>query len=190
MTPVVSLVVALLIWFFPLWIFHAKNARLGSFDQRAWPRGRNLVLGLFDLARAWVGGDLLVRSIGAFPDFGFGSSWDGAMGLAVVFGVALAVHAFAWCNEDYLFAPVGFVFGSLVALIEPQVLIIGLPLGIGAALAIRAWSAGFIGAGVGLAGVGLALADDWRRSLLVGVVLTLPVLLSVLAGRHLGAPRK
>lgn len=190
MQPSVFLVVALLIWFLPLRIFRAKNAKLGSFDQRAWPRGRNLVLGLFDLARAWVGGDLLVRSAGVFPAFGLDPSWGGGIFIAAVFAVALAIQSFAWRTEDYLFAPVGFVLGCVGALIEPLVLIIALPLGVGMALAIRAWSAGFIGAALGLAGVGLAVAQDWRLALLLGVALLTPVLLSVMAGRHLGSARK
>jgi hypothetical protein len=78
-----------------------------------------------------------------------------------------------------------------LVLVHPLVLIIGLPLAIGSALAIRAWSAGFIGASVGLIGVGLMVQSaDWRRALAIGVVANTPVLFSVLFGRHVGTPRK
>lgn len=191
MPPVFLPVVALLIWFFPVWAFRAKNAKLGGFDQRGWPRGRNLVLSVFDAARAWVGADLLMRSLGTLPDWPFPAEWNAQLWLGFVFGAALIVHAFVWHNEDYLMAPIMFVIGALPALVHPHVLLIGLPLGIGAALAIRAWSAGLIGAAVGVAGVGMVvLQQDWKRSLLLGLALTLPVFVSMLAGRHLAAPRK
>lgn len=191
MPPVAFLIVALLIWFFPLWALRAKNAKLGGFDQRTWPRERNLVLSVFDVARAWIGGDLLGRGMGAFPDWPLDMAWNGELWLAVAFAIALAVQAFSWRNEDYLLAPATFVIGALVALVQPAVLLIGLPLGIGAGLAIRAWSAGFIGAALGVAGVGMVVeTQDWRRTLLLGAALTTPVWLSVLAGRHLGGPRK
>ena len=72
-----------------------------------------------------------------------------------------------------------------------MVMVIGLPLAVGAALAVRAWSAGFIGAGVAVAGVGLMIeTQDVRRALLLGVAVNVPVVVSVMAGRHMGGPRK
>jgi hypothetical protein len=60
-------------------------------------------------------------------------------------------------------------------------------LAVGGALALRAWSAGFIAGGAGLLLAGLAVEQqDWHISSLVGLALGAPVLLSVLAGRHLG----
>ncbi len=191
MPPFVLIIVSLLIWLFPLWAFRAKNAKLGGFDQRGWPRGRNLVLSFFDVARAWVGADLLVRSSAFLSQSPFEPEWNAPLWLGLALGSALLVNAFVWRSEDYLMAPIMFVIGALPALVHWQVLLIGLPLGIGAALAIRAWSAGLIGAGVGVAGVGMVvLEQDWRRSLLLGVALTVPVCVSMLVGRHLGAPRK
>ncbi len=191
MPPILLPAVALFVWFFPLWAFRAQNAKLGGFDQRGWPRGRNLVLSVFDAARAWMGADLLMRSLGSIPEWPFPPSWNPQLWVGLAFGAALLVQAFVWRNEDYLMAPIWFVLGALPALVHVHVLLIGLPLGIGAALAIRAWSAGLIGAGVGVAGVGtVVLEQDWKLSLLLGLTLTLPIWASMLAGRHLGAPRK
>ena len=66
-----------------------------------------------------------------------------------------------------------------------------LPLAIGSGLAVRAWAASLLAAGFGMALVGLAVEQqDWRMSLGAGLAFCFPVLLSVIAGRHLGWPRR
>jgi len=164
---------------------------LGNFDQRGWPQGRNLVLTVIDLVRAAVGANLLARGFPGLKGPRGAPEWLGEVWLAVALAVALAVQTLSWRDEDHVRAPVAFLLGAMLVLIHPLVLVIGLPLAIGAALAVRAWSAGFLGAGVALAGVGLVIeAQDLRRALLLGAAVNIPVIVSVLAGRHMGAPRK
>jgi hypothetical protein len=191
MLSYILVTVGALLWLFPLWCFHAPGARLGNFDQRAWPKGRNLGLAIFDVVRAAVGANFLARGLPGLPTIPGAPSWMPEVWLAVTFGVALGAQAFYWRDEDHVRAPVEFFLGAVLILVHPLVLFIGLPLGVGAALAVRAWSAGFIGAGLGVAGVSLMVeAADWRRGLLLGAMANLPVVLSVMAGRHIGAPRK
>lgn len=172
-------------------MFRAKEARLGSFDQRAWPTGRNLVLTVIDLVRAAVGSNLMVKGALALPRPAGAPTWLGEVWLAVALSVAVTVQAVSWRDEDHLRAPVAFLLGALLVLVQPVVLVIGLPLAVGAALAVRAWSAGLIGAGVALAGVGMIVeSQDWRRTLLLGALINVPVIVCVMMGRHMGAPRK
>jgi hypothetical protein len=179
------------LWLFPLWLFHAKDARLGNFDQRSWPRGTNLALTVIDLVRAAVGANLLARGLLGLPIPRGGPEWLGEVWVAAALALALAVQTLSWRDEDYVRAPVAFLLGALLVLIHPLVMAIGLLLAVGTALAVRAWSAGFIGAGVGLIGVGLVFeAQDLRRALMLGVAVNIPVIVSLLAGRHLGEPRK
>lgn len=179
------------LWLFPLWLFHAKGARLGNFDQRSWPQGNNLALTIVDVVRAAVGANLMARGLTGLPVPRGAPEWLGEVWLAAAVAVALAVQTLSWRDEDYVQAPVAFLLGALLVLVHPVVLAIGLLLAVGTALAVRAWSAGFIGAGVGLAGVGLVYtAQDLRRALLLALVVNIPVVVSVMTGRHMGAPRK
>ena len=191
MSSYLPVIVALVVWCFPLWKFRARGSRLGGFDQRAWPRGRNLVLAFVDAARAALGAVLMANGAGRLPIPPGGPAWMGEIWLAVAFGLALGVQSLSWRDEDHAKAPWEFALGALLVLIHPLVLLIGLPFGVGTALAIRAWSAGFIATGLGLAGVGLLVhSADWRRSLFVGLMALVPVVLSAMVGRHLGAPRR
>jgi ascorbate-specific PTS system EIIC-type component UlaA len=66
-----------------------------------------------------------------------------------------------------------------------------LPVAIGAPLALRAWAGFFFGTAAALIGVGMLIeAQDWRRTLLLGSVVALPVLVSMMVGRHMGAARE
>lgn len=178
---------ALLLWWFPLWVFRAPKSRLGNFDQRGWPQGRNLALSVADVVRAAVGAALLIKAVagaGLRP-------WEGCGALAGALAVALVVQTWAWHDEDYLQAPVAFVLGALVPFAHPLLLAISLPAAVGGALAFRGWSGAFLCGGAVFAGVGFLLpAQDWRISLLVGAVVNLPVFLPVAAGRHLGGVRR
>lgn len=192
MPPITLFVIALVLWVFPLWIFRDRKSRLGGFDQRSWPSGRNLVLAIADLLRASLGGALLAYSATSLPSGPFEPSWGPAIWMACALAAALSANAFSWRDEDYLLAPVVFLLGAMPALqLHPIVLIMTVPLAIGGALAVRAWTAGLIGAGLGLIGVGMLVEQqDWRRSLLLGFAMMTPVVLSMLAGRHLATPRK
>ncbi|MCX6937811.1 MAG: hypothetical protein NTU80_07915 [Verrucomicrobia bacterium] len=191
MSSPLYIVGAVVLWFFPLWAFRAPKSRLGGFDQRDWPTGRNLVFTVVDVLRASVGGWLMARGLVGLPNWPFGVAWMSEAWLALVLGLALTAQAFYWHTEDYLQAPVAFLIGALSAIVHPFVLILGLPLAVGAALAIRAWSACFVGASVGLIAIGMVVtAQDWRRTVLLGAAVNLPVLASMLAGRHLGGARK
>ena len=191
MSPLLYIIVAAVLWLFPLWSFHGPKARLGGFDQRAWPTGRNLLFTVIDLVRASFGGWLLVRGLAGMPSWPINSVWMAEAWLALALGIALTAQAFYWQTEDYLQAPVVFLIGALTAIVHPTVLLLGMPLAIGAALALRAWSACFVGASFGLIGVGLVVTEqDWRRTALLGAAVNMPVLISMLAGRHLGGARK
>jgi hypothetical protein len=192
MPPIALFVILLVLWVFPLWIFRDRKSRLGGFDQRTWPSGRNLVLAIADLLRASLGGALLAYVAANLPSGPFASGWGPAIWMACALAVALAANAFSWRDEDYLLAPVVFLLGALPALqLHPLVLLMTIPLAIGGALAVRAWTAGLIGAGLGLIGIGMLVVEqDWRRSLLLGFAVMSPVVLSMLAGRHLATPRK
>lgn len=191
MSSYLPVIVALLLWCFPLWSFRARGARLGGFDQRGWPKGRNLWLGVVDLVRAAVGALLMMKGAMNLPVPPGGPAWMGEIWLAVAFGIALAVQTLSWRDEDHARAPWEFSLGAIFVLIHPLVLLIGLPFAVGTALAVRAWSAGFVAAGVGLGGVGLLVhSTDWRRSLFVGAMAIVPVVLSAMAGRHLGTARR
>lgn len=192
MPPIALFALALVLWVFPVWIFRDRKSRLGGFDQRAWPAGRNLVLAIADLLRASLGGVLLAYAVIGLPSGPFDASWGPSIWMAGALAAALAANAFSWRDEDYLLSPVIFLLGALPALqLHPLVLIMTVPLAIGGGLAVRAWAAGLIGAGLGLIGVGMLIEQqDWRRSLLLGFAVMTPVVLSMLAGRHLATPRK
>ena len=178
------------LWLFPLWLFHAKNARLGNFDQRGWPKGRNLVLTVLDVVRAALGANLLARGLPGLPIPPGAPGWLGEVWLAVALAVALAAQTLSWRDEDYVRAPVAFLLGAMLVLIHPMLTVIGLLMAVGTALAVRAWSAGFIGAAMALGGVGFVYtAHDYPRAMLLGVAAGTPAIITVLAGRHMGAPR-
>ncbi len=191
MAFVLSVLGGSILWLFPLWLFRAKGSRLGNFDQRSWPRGRNLALTVVDLIRAAVGAKLMAQGCLGLPRPQGTPDWLGEVWLALALVVALIVQTISWRDEDHVQAPVVFLLGALLVLVHPLVLIIGLPLAVGTALAVRAWSPGFIGAGMAVAGVGLMIeSQDVWRAIFLGVAVNTPVVVSVMAGRHMGAARK
>ena len=191
MTNPASIALGLGLLFLPLWVLRTRGARLAGFDQRAWPRGAHLPLALVDALRAALGTWVLMRGLPGLASIGSMGRWQEPALLAAVIGVGLVVQALTWRDEDFVFAPVPYLLGVVAVVAHPIVLAIVLPMAVGAAMAVRAWSAGLIGGGVGLAVVGLAVKQqEWRLSLLVGVSFFLPVLASVMVGRHIGWPRK
>ncbi|MBC8010367.1 MAG: hypothetical protein H7067_09750 [Burkholderiales bacterium] len=191
MSPLALVIIASVLLLFPLWVFRAPGSRLGAFDQRGWPTGRNLVVTIVDVLRASLGAGVLIKGLLGMAEAGRWTGWRPEIALAVGLGLALLVQTLVWRDEDSVHAPVGFLLGALVALVHPIVLALVLPVAIGAPLALRAWAPCFLGTGVGLIGVGMLIElQDWRRTLLLGVVVTLPVLVSVMAGRHMGAARE
>jgi len=192
MSPLAFLSLAAALLFFPLWVWREKGSRLGAFEQRAWPLGRNLLFNLADVGRSALGAWALVRGVEFIPAIPEApAAWMAHVWVAVVLGLALAVQAGSWCDEDHLHAPIAFLAGLCAVLVHPLVLALMLPLAIGSALAVRAWSACILAAGVGMAAIGLVVEQqDWRRTLFLGVAVNVPVLLAVMAGRHLGSARK
>lgn len=186
-----TLAAGLFLLVFPLWAFRAKGARLVGFEQRAWPSGRNLALAMLDAGRASVGASLVLRSVSTLPAMEVLGRWQEPVYIAAAIALGLVSQALAWRDEDYLFAPVSYALGVVAVLAYPVVLVIALPLAVGGALALRAWAAGFLAGGAGLMGAGLAVEQqDWRVSSLLGLAFGTPVLVSVLAGRHLGWARR
>jgi hypothetical protein len=191
MSPVLTLALALVILWFPLWVFRARGARLAGFDQRAWPTGWNVVVTVWDGIRAAMATGLLIRLGPELARVDILGRWQDAAFVAVAVAVGLIVQCLVWRDEDHVFAPVPYLLGVVAVAAHPIVLAIVLPLAVGTGLAVRAWAAAFIGGGMGMALVGLAVTQqDWRQGLLVGLTLCFPVLLSMVAGRHLGWLRR
>lgn len=191
MSSQVLLVLGSVLLAWPLWLFRVRGARLSGFDQRAWPKGRNLLLSVLDAARASVGAWVLMKGLPGLRHIEGLGRWQEAALLGGAVGLGLAIQCLSWWDDDFVFAPVPYLLGVVAAVAHPIVLIIVLPLWIGGALAIRAWAAGFLAAGIGFGGVGLAVTEqDWRRAILIGLTFCVPVVTSVMAGRHLGWPKK
>ncbi len=192
MSPVSYLALAIGLLLLPLWWLRVSNARLVDFERRGWPSGwRSVLLCIVDPLRAAAGAGLLLHYLPAMERIELFGVWQDPILLASVVTLGLIVQTLAWRDEDFAFAPVLFALGVAAVVAHPIVLAISLPLALGGAFAFRAWAGGFFGGGIGLAVVGLAVEQqEWRNSLLVGVAFFMPILFSVLAGRHLGWPKK
>ncbi|TAG32805.1 MAG: hypothetical protein EAZ36_01720, partial [Verrucomicrobia bacterium] len=122
MSPFLLFAAAGVLWLFPLWSFRAPSARLGSFDQRAWLKGRNLLLGVVDLVRAAVGANLIARAITTLPVTDLSPEWTQEICLAAALAVALVAQTLNWRDEDHVRAPIEFLLGVILVLIHPIVL--------------------------------------------------------------------
>ena len=184
-------VVGVGLFFVPVWRLRSPEGRLAGFDQREWPTGRNLILVLLDFLRAMGGAWALDAGLAGLPHFAHHSEWVWQLVLALLTGLGLVVASLVWRDEDHLQAPLPFLAGAMVVLIDPTVLLLVAPLSIGVALALRAWSGLFLTATVGMILIGWLLnAQSWSRVIFSGAVIIFPVVLSVLMGRHMGWPRK
>lgn len=179
-----------LLWL-PLWLLRKRGARLSGFDQRTWPKGVNLPISVLDAVRASAGTWVLIHVAPDLPKVAGLGRWQEAAFLGAAIAIGLVIQTLAWRDEDFVFTPVPYLLGIVSAVAHPIVLVIALPLAVGSALALRAWAAGLLAGGAGLAAVGLAVTEqDWRRAVFVGVAICFPVLTSVMAGRHMGWPQK
>ncbi len=194
MPPDLSLALGALVLCLPTWLLRPRGSALGGFDQKRrhgpWVWG----LSTLDLFRAAVGAWLITTAapvsplVLSFPRLAF---WRAELVIALIITLALVVQTLSWRDEDHALAPLPCVLGVLAVVAHPIVIALALPLGIGGALALRAWSAAILGLGVGLAGVGLAVTQqNWRLGVCVGAALCTPVLVSMLSSRHLGWPKK
>jgi hypothetical protein len=175
----------------PVWRLHAPDGRLAAFDQREWPSGRNLALVVLDAVRAAGGASLLNWGLPELPHFANHGEWVWQLVLALLVGLGLAIQTFAWTDEDHVQAPIVFLAGVGAVLVDPVVAMLVATLAIGAALALRAWSGFFLAAALGTVLIGWLLNEQtWPRVIFIGAVMVVPVVLSVLAGRHIGWPRK
>jgi hypothetical protein len=191
MSPPFLVVLGVGLLLVPVWRLRAPDGRLAAFDQREWPTGRNLALVLLDMARAAGGAWVLSLGMPELPHFAHHSEWVWQAALALVVGLGLVVQTFVWHDEDHVQAPVAFLAGVAAVLVDPVVLLLVGPLAAGVALALRAWSGVFMTATVGTILIGWLLnAQSWSRVVFVGAVMIFPVVVSVLAGRHMGWPRK
>lgn len=176
---------------FPLWAFRVPNARLAGFDQRGWPKGRHFALAFVDVVRSALGAFLVAKNLAPVVTFRGLTHWKVEIVLAGIVAIGLVIQTLVWRDEDHAFAPATYVFGLALALVHPVMLLLLIPLAVGVSLAVRAWSAGFLATGLGLAVLCIAVEkQDFHRAFLLGPVLCLPVLVSVMAGRHLGWPKK
>jgi hypothetical protein len=185
-----SLFLGLLLFAFPVWILRVKGARIVGFEQRAWPSGRNAALVVLDALRASAGTFLLVQALPQVVRVELLGRWQDAVFLGAAVTAGSLVQLFSWRDEDFAFAPLPFMVGVAAVASHPLVLGISLPLAIGSALAVRAWSPFFLGGGLGIAAVGLVVNEqDWRIGVMIGLAWCFPALSSVMAGLHLGWPK-
>jgi hypothetical protein len=177
--------------FVPVWRLRAPDSRLAAFDQREWPTGRNLLLVLLDVGRAAGGAWVLSLGLPELPHFIHHSEWVWQAVLGILVGLGLGVQTLVWYDEDHVQAPLAFLVGVALVLINPVVLLLAGPLAIGVSLALRAWSGIFLTATLGTILIGWLLdMQSWSRVVFVGAVMIIPMVFSVLAGRHMGWPRK
>ncbi len=194
MTPHLSLALGALLLWLPIWLLRPRTSALGGFDQKR--KYGNWVWGLsaLDAARAGAGAWLITSAaplaplILSIPRLAY---WRAEIAIALLLTIGLAIQPLAWRDEDHAFAPLPYLLGVLAAVAHPIVVILALPLAIGGALALRAWSAAILGLAVGVVGVGLAVTQqNWRLGVTTGAALCTPVLVSMLLSRHLGWPKK
>jgi len=175
----------------PLWFWHGPDARLAAFDQREWPKGLNLLLALLDLGRAAGGAYLLQLGLPELPILANHSEWRVELVLAGIITLGLVVQTLAWHDEDHVQAPVAFLAGVTLILVDLRVVGLAGALALGASFAVRAWSMLFFAASAGTVLIGWLLSfQSWPRVIFLGVALAVPPVVSVMAGRHMGWPRK
>jgi len=175
----------------PVWFFREHHARLAGYDQRTWPTGRHRFLAIADLARSAAGAYLVMKGV-----LGLAAEWEirwwvaeGAFGLLLLIG--LAIQLATWHDEDHLQAPVFYITGCLLILLHPLVLFPALLLGIGSAMASRAWSGGFLAGAVTIGGLAFLFRQQtWSIGVVGAVLCACPALLAMMSGRHLGWLRK
>jgi hypothetical protein len=191
MSPSFLVVVGVGLFCVPLWRLRSPDGRLSGFDQREWPVGRNLFLVVLDLLRAMGGAWSLANGLPELPHFAHHSEWVWQLVLALMVGLGLVISSLVWHDEDHVQAPLPFLAGTMLVLIDSTVLLLVAPLAIGVALALRAWSGVFFTSMIGMMLIGWLLnAQSWSRVIFTGAVIIFPVVLSILMGRHMGWPRK
>lgn len=194
MSPHLSLALGALLLLLPLWLLRPVTSALGGFDQKRiygkWVWG----ISALDFVRAGSGAWMITTAAPLAPlilDIPRLAYWRAEIAVALILTVGLAIQTLSWRDEDHAFAPLPYLLGVLAAVSHPIVVLLSLPLAIGGALALRAWSAAILGLAVGVVGVGLAVSQqNWRLGVTTGAALCTPVLVSMLFNRHLGWPKK
>jgi hypothetical protein len=178
-----------LLWL-PLPFLRPTSLKLASFEQRAWPKGGWAFLQFLDIVRAAVGAWLLHRHVGAVP-FWAGEGKFELTALAGFLAVGFAIQTLTWRDEDWVFSPIVYTIGVVVGALQPILVLPVLLLGLGSVWAFRAWSLMFIGAALATVLGGLMHQNqNLMHAFCLGIALCTPSLVSLLAGRHMGWPRR
>lgn len=142
-------------------------------------------LNLVDLARAWAG-MLLVQESFARVAPGAAESVPAFVHLALVALAGLILqHFFHRAEEADLVAPVAYALGLTLALLPPQVALLGPPLALAATIGFRSLGAGFILAAAVIGGLGYLTRLPPPSVVAASGLLFAPALLAGLVQRRL-----
>lgn len=185
------LITAVCLLCFPFGLLLRRDTPMAALDRAEWPKGLNLLVLMFDPLRAGAGAWALLQEMPplvAHLDVGV---YGQAAIIGPAFAVGVVLQTIGRMNDDFVFSPFGYVAGVLVFLCGPAVAVPALVLGLGSAVAVRAWTPFFCATAAVVAILGSVLyTDRWLTWLCVGMATLLPPLLAVMLGRHMGFPRR
>lgn len=182
---------ALLLLLFPLGPLFGARLKLAPFDRRARPGLRSLFLLLIDPVRAYYGASLFLTQAAPWREWSFADGYGGELVIAAFFGATLAAQTFGRMTPDYVLAPLGFMAGLVIALLNPVAATFSLILAFSAAWAFRAWAASFLVGALAIAGIGFALmSEDRIQTALFGILCAGPALISLMLARQMALPRQ
>ncbi|MFH1496991.1 MAG: hypothetical protein ABII82_04115 [Verrucomicrobiota bacterium] len=146
---------------------------------------------MLDPVRAAVGAWMFLQGIVPLSErIGLGASGDAIL-MGAVFGIGIVVQTLARRDEDYVFSPFGYTAGVVMFFCGPIVAVPAIILGIGSAVAMRVWTPFFFGIAVICLILGpVTNQNAWPTQIATGMACLLPPLVSVMAGRHMGFPRR
>ncbi len=182
---------ALCLLLFPVGLLLPRAPSLAGYEHGSRPGGWCLVVLLLDPLRAGAGAWCLLQGMGPLVErIGLGHTGEAIL-LGGVFAVGVVAQTLGRFDEDYVFSPFGYVAGVLLFFTGPAVAVPALVLGLGSTVAMRAWSVFFFAAGMTCLILGpMTHPGGWQTPLAVGLACMLPPLVAVMAGRHMGFPRR
>ncbi len=192
-TPILWFALALPLLFFPIGLVLPKGAKLATFERGDWPLGWIGVVLTVDALRAGMGAWFLLKGARAIEHLLPVPPNGDEVLVGVVLAAAFAVQTLSRRNEDFVLAPGGFVGAAAIfSLIEnPVVAGLALVLAVGAAMAVRAWTAFFLGLCVGIVAVGVALMSMERLfPIWLGAACAVPPLVAIMSGRQMALLRR
>ncbi len=185
------LLTAFVLLFLPIGLLLPRSSPLAGYERGTWPGGWSILVLLLDPFRAGIGAWCLLRGMGPLVDrIGFLHTGE-AIVLGCVFFVGVVLQTVSRMDEDYVFAPFAYVGAVLIFFCGPVVALPAIVLGLGSAMAMRVWTPFFFGAGMVVLILGpITNPQTWQPAIAVGLACMVPPLLAVMAGRHMGFPRR